>query len=140
MTEYLSGTTTQEDFCAAFEARTGHPLSPRTLRSWIARFGAVGGAPVRARALLADALDQVRTLEARLQAALDQLACEAAAPVPGRRVGASHEDLPPAASSADLMEAAVAGAFLQVAAAGLPLGIEERATKDEPISTKFSWD
>jgi transposase-like protein len=141
VTEYLRGTTTQEEVCVVFEARTGHPLSPRTLRSWVARFSSGGRADVRTRALLADALDQVRVLEARLQAALGQFDGEASAPMPVRHVQASNEPLPPTATSAASVGiSSEAVPHLRGTAAGLPLGIEERATKDEPISTKFSWD
>jgi hypothetical protein len=138
---YLRGTTTQEECCAIFEARTGHRLSARTLRSWVARFGASGRIDVRARVLLANALAQVRALEARLQTALDQLDGEAASPMPVRHVEASNEPLPPTATSAGSVGISLeAVPHLRGTAAGLPLGIEERATKDEPISTKFSWD
>jgi len=139
--EYLRGTATQEEVCVVFEARTGQPLSPRTLRSWIARFSSGGRVDVGTRALLADALDQVRALEASLQAALGQLDSEAAAPMPDRHAVASHEGLPPAAASVRPVEPTPEAAPHQRGtAAGLPLGIEEHATKDEPISTKFSWD
>ncbi len=141
VTEYLRGTTTQEEVCVVFEARTGHPLSPRTLRSWIARFSSSGRVDVRTRALLADALDQVRVLEARLQAALGQADGEAAAPMPDRHVVASHEGLPLAAASVHPVEPTPEAApHLRGTTAGLPLGIEEHATKDEPVSAKFSWD
>jgi hypothetical protein len=136
---YLRGAATQEEFCASFAANTGHPLSPRTLRSWIARLAPTGGADVGARALLADALDQVRTLEARLQAALDQLNGAAAAPVPDRHVDANGEDLPPAASAVRSVGTAAVAAAMP-AAADQPLGIAEGSSTDEPELLRFSWD
>jgi hypothetical protein len=129
VTAYLRGTATQAEFCAAFQSRTGHPLSPRTLRAWIARLSA-SGVDVRARDLLADALDQVRALEARLQAALDQLDGDAAAPMPVQHMGACHGGLPLAATVAPA----------SAAATGQPLGIKEGSATEEMISTGFSWD
>ena len=139
--EYLRGTITQEEFCMAFEARTSHALSPRTLRSWSARFGAGGRVDVRTRALLADALYQVQTLEARLQAVLDHLNGDAAASVPIRHVGASHVELPPAAASAGPVDpAALVVATPQAAAANQPHGFKDEATTERPATAKFTWD
>ncbi|WNZ59107.1 helix-turn-helix domain-containing protein [Myxococcus sp. MxC21-1] len=138
--EYLRGTTTQEEFCTAFQSRTGHPLSPRTLRSWTARFDSGGRVDARVQALLAEALDQVRALEARLQAVLDQFDGVVAAPVPDRHVGASHAGLPPAVALAGPLEAsALVVTPSRAAAAELSLGSKGGATTEEPAA-KFTWD
>jgi hypothetical protein len=96
---------------------------------------------MRTRAELADVLDQVRTLETRLQAALKQLDGEAAAPVPDRHAGGSDEDLPPAATSVEPVETdADVLAPQRTPAAELSRGIKEGVTADDTISTKFTWD
>lgn len=91
--------------------------------------------------ILADALDQVRALEGRLQAALDRLDGEAAAPVSDRHVGAGHQGLPPAAAPAGPVKAAaIAATVPRAAAADQQLGIEEGATTEGPAAMKFTWD
>lgn len=143
VSEYFrhEGSLSQAEFCAAFEARTGRRLSPRTLRSWIARFGASGSADGGTRALLADALDQVRTLADGLQAALDRLDGEAAAPMPARHVEASNEPLPPAATSAvPVVASADPVGSRWAAAAALPPGTQVIADANELISTNSFWD
>lgn len=138
---YLRGTVTQKECCAIFEVQTGHRLSVRTLRSWVARFGASGRVDARTQDLLADALDQVRALAACLQAVLDRLDGEAAAPMPARHVESSDDPLPPAASSAGPATASAASVESRwAAAATLPPGTQVVADDDERTSIKSFWD
>jgi transposase-like protein len=139
--EYLRGAVTQERFCEAFEARTGCALSPRTLRSWISRYGAPCGVDGRGRALLAEALDRVRVLEAHLQAALDRLDDEAAAGVPDRQVDAEHEGLPKGAGSSVQVESvSMMAAPERAAAADQPLGIKRSPTGERSTAKGSFWD
>lgn len=138
--EFLRGNSTQEEFCRAFQARTGRALAPRTLRSWISRLSAHRPSALRTRSQLGDALTQAKDLVVRLQAALDQLDGEAAEPVPDRHATGHNEGGPQAATTArPTLEATAALTLHREAAAGEPLGIEEDTTTEGPVR-RFNWD
>ncbi len=138
---YLRGATTQKECCAIFEAQTGRRLSVRTLRSWVARYKESDLGDVRTRASLADALEQVRAMEACLLTLLAQLDREVADSMPVRHVDSSHEPPPPTDSSAGLVDAGPAPVMPRwVNAAALPPGIQVATNAHEPCSTNNFWD
>lgn len=98
--DYLRGDMTQQQVCAAFEARTGRRLSARTLRSWLASTGPGPDLPARNRDRLLRALRQVQVVQAEIEAVIAELDEPGIATVPTGPGIQGAVTLPPAAEPA----------------------------------------